>query len=953
MNSKLLRLSLFAILLCTMQRASAQCEYTLNMFDLFGDGWNGGLLLIKTGTTTDTIGMDNISGDGKDSTVLVTIQSGAPLTLVWLPGAYDSEVRFFLYNNDGTLVFKDSIPGAGVVFTGTGACVSCLKPTGLKNVNVYDTHAKLSWTPSSTSTASGWWVVYGPKGFVPGPGVGDSVYVTQPKINLTGLQRKKFYDWYIVQDCGNGDHSLLAGPVSFETYWTNDVGMIGVVSPVSGCNLGTETISIVMKNFGAAPQTLIPFYYTVNDLDPGVPQPQDGFYTGVIGKDSSETIPFETQFDFSQPGEYVIKVFTQMTGDSDMTNDTFTYRIVNRIVAPYIQNFETWEGGWHVDTASYLPSWAFGTPNDSFKLVINKAASGKNAWVTNLKGRFNTGEFSYLDSPCFDFSNLTEDPVIEFSLNTDMDSTIDGGYLEYTTDGTTWKRVGAVGEGLNWYNKNFPFSALGDAWTGGTNGWVTARHHLTGLGGKSDVHLRFAFVGGNPFFASGDGMGVDDVHIYVPVPKDLAAQVVTTAGGLTLCGLAKDSVEFTFANLGNTNQNFYKLAYSINGGTPVIENVSHPLAPDHTYTYRFHTTFDSRDGMFNIKCWTLLTGEQMPSNDTVVYMVNHKPIPVPFVENFEDPILAGLIPAGWTSTGGSVTNLHNNVSHVYGINMYINNSSFTLDAPRFGVISANDSLRFDYRITNWSSGTVPTILVPGTKIEVQASTDCGQTFQTIYTISSVNHVPSVTMKSVNVGLGQFAGQSIRLRYLGTWSAGDFWFDLDNINIRACASDMMLSAVTTPSAPGQNNGQAVVTVGVGNPPYTYTWSNGSVLNVPNITNLAGGTSTVTVTDALGCSNTLTITIEITATNEIEGLTAFGLQPNPTPGLLTMHAAFDRSVDASLEVLNLLGQDVWETHQTRVSGLSEQVDLTPYPDGMYLVRLTVDRQSITRKIVKGSH
>lgn len=160
-----------------------------------------------------------------------------------------------------------------------------------------------------------------------------------------------------------------------------------------------------------------------------------------------------------------------------------------------------------------------------------------------------------------------------------------------------------------------------------------------------------------------------------------------------------------------------------------------------------------------------MIGEQLPINDTVTYVVDHRRIPVPVQENFEGLTLP---PDGWTTSNGFVTNTHNNISNVLAVNMYSGSQTFTWDTPRFGVISAGDSLYFDYRITNWSAGTDPTILSADTKMEVQVSNDCGANFVTIYTINSLNHVPSVDLKSIRVSLGQFAGSSIVVRFLGTW-----------------------------------------------------------------------------------------------------------------------------------------------------------------------------------------
>ena len=942
MNLKLLRLSLFAFFLPLLQTANAQCEYTLLMFDSFGDGWNGGSLKITSGTAVYNFTLNNIDDDGIDSSVTFVVTNGAPLNLSWSAGIFDAEVSFILFDYDGNIVYQDLFPGQGNLFSGIGFCPDCLKPVNVKIENVYDTRAKLRWTPASLNPALGWWVIYGPKGFVPGPGVGDTAYVTVPKVTLTGLQKKTDYDFYVIEQCDSTDASTRVGPYSFQTYWSDDVGISAVLTPVSGCDLGVEAVKIIMQNYGANPQSLIPFRFTVNGFDAGVPQPQDGFYTGVLGKDSMTTIEFETTYNFSAPGEYLIKVFTQMTGDEDVSNDTFYYRIVNRLITPYYQDFETWEGGWYVDTASTLPSWEFGMPNNA---VISAAASGKNAWVTNLDGNYNNLEHSYLNSPCFDFSDLTEDPVIEFAINYFTELNFDGGYLEISTDdGQNWDKVGAIGEGLNWYNFFNTFISLGDVWAGQSNGWQKARIKLAGTAGESSVKLRFVF--GSDNFVTYEGMGIDDIKIYVPLANDLAGTSASSSGQDVECGLEQDKVVFSFTNFGTQPQSFFEVGYSINGGAPVIENITATVQPDETFTYTFTTPFDSRDAKSEIKCWTTLLNEQNLVNDTAYYTVSHLPRPVPFQENFESQ----LLPDGWVFTGFPfITNFNGNTSYVLETNMWGGNTGFTYDIPRYGTIETGDSLTFDYRITDFGSGgAVPTVLSGSTKIEVQVSSDC-QTYQTLYTINLITHVPSVNMKKIKLGLNAYAGQAIKIRFKGTWTTGDFYVDLDNINLRACAADMNLTPTVVPSTNGQN-GEATVNVGLGNPPYTYKWSNGATTQT--ITGLPVGPVTVTVTDALGCTGALTINIGTTAAQEIEGMTALSLRPNPTSGAATLDIAFDRAVDLHVGIVNLLEQQIWESGSAKTANFSETVDLSNYPDGLYLVRLTVDGQVLTKKLVKSN-
>jgi hypothetical protein len=267
-----------------------------------------------------------------------------------------------------------------------------------------------------------------------------------------------------------------------------------------------------------------------------------------------------------------------------------------------------------------------------------------------------------------------------------------------------------------------------------------------------------------------------------------------------------------------------------------------------------------------------------------------------------------------------------------------------------GPINAGDSLSFAYRITNFSSqGQTPTVLQSGTKIEVQISTDCGETYQTVNIINSFTHSPTVQLRTRKISLDAFAGQAIKVRFQGTWGASDFFFDLDNINLLSCPADMDLSAEVTPNTPGLFDGIATVEVGLGNPPYSYAWSSGNTGKTA--TNLNAGTYTVTVSDAFGCSDELTIILGSSAVDELDGFVKIALFPNPTSGITSLQATFTHAVEPQIEILNQLGQRVWYISAGSTDLLLESVDLGSFPDGLYLVRLSAEGRTITRKLVKG--
>jgi hypothetical protein len=454
------------------------------------------------------------------------------------------------------------------------------------------------------------------------------------------------------------------------------------------------------------------------------------------------------------------------------------------------------------------------------------------------------------------------------------------------------------------------------------------------------------FNGNNPFNAYG-GMGVDDIQVYVPLASDLVGLSVTTLGDAEECGLEEDEVTLTYSNFGTQPQSLYQVGYSVNGGPAVLETVvGGSLLPDEIDTYTFSANFDSRDSIFEIKVWTNLTDEMAPDNDTVTYIVDHRPRAAPYLENFESM----QFPDDWTiqSLNAQVTNAHNNISYVLAANIYSSNPNLTYTLPRFGPIEAGDSLQFSYRITNWPDGLSPTVLTNGTKFEVQVSTDCGETFNTIYTISSSTHLPTIVLRTIKLSLTPYAGESVKIRFLGTWGAGDFWFDLDNVNIRSCPESMGLTASITSPTGGLDNGTATVQVGSGNPPYQYAWSSGATTQTA--TGLPLGEVTVTVTDSKGCSDVLTVDITLTGTGEIEGLSQLNIFPNPTTGQATLTVAMERPADLTIEIVDMLGRRVWEKQASNTGQLTEPLDLTALPAGMYLLRLSANGQTVSKKLLR---
>jgi len=187
---------------------------------------------------------------------------------------------------------------------------------------------------------------------------------------------------------------------------------------------------------------------------------------------------------------------------------------------PYVEDFESGAGSWSLNFSN-TSSWQLGTPSAS---VINSAASGTNAWVTNLDGTYFPDEDGYLLSPEFDFA-LIANPYVEFSLWWNSEGDWDGAVLQSSTDNQiSWQNVGTVGSGTNWFNTLEIASYPGgqpQGWSGSesldgndSGGWLTVSQDVFHLIGETSVYFRLVFASDN--IIHDEGIGFDLFKVYDP-----------------------------------------------------------------------------------------------------------------------------------------------------------------------------------------------------------------------------------------------------------------------------------------------------------------------------------------------------------------------------------------------------------------------------------------------------
>lgn len=229
---------------------------------------------------------------------------------------------------------------------------------------------------------------------------------------------------------------------------------------------------------------------------------------------------------------YLLTAVYSFTGNTQCTQTVTAF--------PYQESFENNTGAW--TTGGTASSWAWGTPS---KTVINTAGDGTRCWMAGGLTNTNTysdGEASWLQSPCFDFTNL-QYPWLSMKLYWETEQQWDGASFQYSLDnGNSWVTVGNATEKGDCLNKNWfntpaisalsPLATRLQGWTGngklnagacrggnGSKGWVQAARTLPELGGEPSVMFRFIFGAGTTC-NNYDGFAMDSIHIEEAPPNN-------------------------------------------------------------------------------------------------------------------------------------------------------------------------------------------------------------------------------------------------------------------------------------------------------------------------------------------------------------------------------------------------------------------------------------------------
>ncbi|MBO9617104.1 MAG: S8 family serine peptidase [Dyadobacter sp.] len=282
------------------------------------------------------------------------------------------------------------------------------------------------------------------------------------------------------------------------------VSRVNAIAIPSCDSNGYQEYNVLIKNNGAEDCYRVPFEALIND------QLAYQGYVPVVRAGADTLFSFNFSSTLFMDSDRNVKIKVKKAFDKNAGNDAAgttakAAQVISRF--PYLEDFENGQGGWYLTESN--PLWVFGTPNTG---KVTAAASGNNAWTTNLGGARSGETISYLYSPCFAMSGMAQ-PALSFSASIDLAACAGGAcdiaYVEYNVSGNTWTRLGAINSGTNWYNSRPDGS---DVW----NVQDYTRWHVATVPIPNNFpggYVRFRFVIKSKS-AGRAGIAIDDIHIY-------------------------------------------------------------------------------------------------------------------------------------------------------------------------------------------------------------------------------------------------------------------------------------------------------------------------------------------------------------------------------------------------------------------------------------------------------
>lgn len=161
--------------------------------------------------------------------------------------------------------------------------------------------------------------------------------------------------------------------------------------------------------------------------------------------------------------------------------------------------------------------------------------------------------------------------------------------------------------------------------------------------------------------------------------------------------------------------------------------------------------------------------------------------------------------------------------------------------------------------------------------------------------------------------------------------------------------LVLAATSVSDTTNAGLGSASITVSGGTSPYTYTWD--GTAGDADSTGLASGTYNVVITDANGCMDSVDVVVDNfnVSISQIDYLEKLSISPNPTNGMATIDLALTQHAEVGISIYAITGKLIVAFAQENTNHVKREIDLSAYANGMYFIRVAINKQVTTKKLV----
>jgi hypothetical protein len=204
------------------------------------------------------------------------------------------------------------------------------------------------------------------------------------------------------------------------------------------------------------------------------------------------------EYIFPDEGRYNVSltVKTSYGCSDDVTKSIGLSTPVKLAGRQFLEDFEDSSLYWHPGNlpTKTVNSWVLSDTSRGFTHTF----SGHLFWQTQIPpSQVALAENSWVTSPCFDFTGMTK-PMVILDIWRKFNNLRDGAVMQATSDsGKTWRNIGDLDDGVNWYNRYGISGNPGEQSIGWADvqdyNWVESRHDLDILKGKPRVQFRIAY----------------------------------------------------------------------------------------------------------------------------------------------------------------------------------------------------------------------------------------------------------------------------------------------------------------------------------------------------------------------------------------------------------------------------------------------------------------------------